>query len=82
MTAAPLTRFASAAQIRAWLGLDGATILRLRKLGLFPNPFPGTRKYDVEAVKRALDRASGAEAQSPTAEDRLIAGARKWGGSR
>jgi hypothetical protein len=82
MTAAPATRFASPAQIRAWLGLSGGTILRLRKAGRFPDPLPGTRKYDVEAVKRALDQAQGTEAKSETAEERLIARARRWGGSR
>jgi hypothetical protein len=48
-------RLISVAGLRAYLGVSGAELARMRKAVPLPAPVPGTRKYDIEAVKRALD---------------------------
>lgn len=78
----PLGRLWTAAQLRAYLGGDSALISRLKKQGVLPRPLPGTRRYDREAVIRALDQASGIEGKIADAEQRLIGRARQWGNSR
>lgn len=54
-------------------------MLRMRRAGSLPEPVPGTRKYDFEAVKRGLDRLGDPKAQSSSDEDELIARAKAWG---
>lgn len=78
---APKTRLVSAAFVRGYLGVDGPTLARMRQRGSAPDPIPGTRKYDFEAVKRALDQISHPESTIGSVEDELIARAKLWGKS-
>lgn len=72
-------RLISAAEVRRYLGVDGTTLARMRRAGSAPLPVPGTKKYDFEAVKRALDRLSNPDATIADAEARLIGRAKRWG---
>jgi hypothetical protein len=71
----------SASQVRAYLGVNGATLSRMRKAGSLPPPVAGTRLYDFEAVKRALDPIGRSEGTIASVEDELIARAKLWGKS-
>jgi hypothetical protein len=77
----PQPRLVSAARIRAYIGVDGASLKRMRDHGVIPGPVPGTRKYDFLAVKTALDRLSNPDATMAHAEEDLIKRARQWGKS-
>ena len=77
----PKTRLVSAAFVRAYLGVDGAMLRRMRERGSAPDPVPGTRKYDFVAVQRALDRLNNPDATMSAAEEDLIKRARQWGKS-
>jgi hypothetical protein len=74
-------RLISARQVRAYLGVDGATLSRMRKAGSLPPPIPGTRFYDFEAIKRTLDQIGHPEATITSDEDELIERAKLWGES-
>jgi hypothetical protein len=77
----PKTRLVSTHFVRSYLGVDGATFARMRKAGSAPPPVPGTRKYDFQAVKRALDQISGIQSTMANDEHELIERAKRWGRS-
>ena len=71
-------RLISSAALREYLGVPASVFARLRRAGSVPGPVPGTRRYDFEAVKRALDNLNTPEQSRGSDEDELIARARKW----
>jgi hypothetical protein len=78
----------TAAQLRAALGADGATITRMIKAGTLPPPLPGVRRWYRDAVKAKLREASGldcpADPESTIAAEaqEILRGAKTWGTSR
>ena len=71
-------RLVTPAELRAYLGVSPSGLARLRKAGTIPQPLPGSRRYDLEAVKRALDNPRGSALESAADEDELIARAKAW----
>lgn len=74
-------RLIKARDVRARLGVTGGQLARLRKRGLIPGPVPGTRLYDFDAIKRALDALSGMEATIASEEAQMLEEAKRWGES-
>jgi len=78
----PRGRLVPASFVRSYFAVSGAQLRKLRKAGAAPDPLPGTRLYDFEAVKRALDRWNNPVPKSEQDEQELIERARRWGESR
>lgn len=73
-------RLIRAGKLRAHLGVTGAEFRKIK--AIIPGPLPGTRLYDFEAVKRALDRIGNPEPRLASDTERdLIERARQWGKS-
>lgn len=62
-------RLLSKAEAAAYCGMSSSGFSDWQRRGLVPGPLSGTRKWDAEAIKLALDKASGlAPVSSPTNE--------------
>ena len=73
-----MPRLIPPAELRAYLGVTASALARLRKAGTIPGPVRGSRRYDFDAVKKALDNPMANGIQIASAEDRLIAKAMSW----
>jgi predicted site-specific integrase-resolvase len=71
-------RLVTPATLREYLGVSPSALARLRKAGTIPGPVRGSRKYDIEAVKRALDNPRAITLEPASDEDELIARAKAW----
>ncbi len=74
----PMPRLISPTELREYLGVTPSALARLRRAGTIPGPVRGSRSYDFEAVKRALDNPTANGIQLASDEDELIARAKKW----
>ena len=58
-------RGATRAEAAAHCGLSPSGFDGWRKRGLVPEPITGTRRWDIRALDRALDKLSGLASNSP-----------------
>lgn len=49
-------RIVNNTEARNYLGISRTLFEKLQKQGVIPQPLPGTKRYDIKAIDKALDR--------------------------